>query len=183
MIVALSLMNQELATRVGQASTALFGAVCQAIADERGTHLETALTAAGYLAGNAMLVGTGVDLSGLEPGSYVIVEQVNEIGPMVFDAVFTLVQRGGVDASTGAVKSVPPEHAALKPFEELLPLVLPVFAQVNRQFEIPTEMQPFVAARTCAEIILAGRDQVHPAILKAIAAEAIMKAAKTVAPR
>jgi len=175
-------MQTDLTTRVAQASTAFFGAICRGLADNRGAHLETTLTAAGYCAGAAMLRGTQVDLSKLPPGSPVFVDAVNQVGPMVFDTVFNLIERGGIEASTGSVKAVPPEHAALKTFEELLPIALPLFDATLAEFDIPIEMHPFVAARTCAEIILAGKNQLHPAILKTIAAEAIMKGAKTVPP-
>src|SRR5579862_2176012 len=72
--------DPTLPPRLAQAGGEIYQSVCTAIADNRGTHLETAIAAAGYLAGTAMLLNTGVNLSALKPGTPVFVDQVNEAG-------------------------------------------------------------------------------------------------------
>lgn len=176
-------MDNTLAQRTAQASQELFDGICKALADHRGVHLETAVAAAGYLAGAAMLRSTGIDLSSLEPGSPVLVDQVNELGPMVLDTVFGLAHRGGVDQNSTVANAVPPGHQPLIPFLQLLPKVSPAMRQACDAHEIPPEMQPFVAARAAAQLLVAGRQQVDASILKALVAESVVQAAKTVPPR
>lgn len=166
--------------QVADASSALFNGICAALADQRGVHLETALTAAGLVTGSAILRNCGIDLSKLPPGSPVFVDKVDEIGPMVLNTIFDLVHRGGVDPNTPLANPIPPAHQSLKSFDELLPLAWPAMEQICTANGITEEMRPFLGARACAQFILAGQGQVQPAILKAIVADAVVRGAKTV---
>lgn len=175
-------MANDLPARTAEAGGKLFELICSALGNERGVHLETAVSAAGALAGASVLRGSGIDLSHLKPGDYVIVEKVNEVGPMLIDTLTTLLSQNGVPA-TDVAAAVPDDHAPHKTVNELTSLLLPRFDQLVTQYEIPTEMQPFVAVRAVAQFILAGKDACSPGITVAIAADAMVRGAKTVPPR
>jgi len=51
------------AQRVTTARPEIYADVLHATSNEPGAHLETALTALGYLAGTAILTNTGIDLA------------------------------------------------------------------------------------------------------------------------
>ena len=83
--------DAELTQRVTNARHEVYEVVLQAASNERGAHLETALTALGYLAGTAILTNTGIDLSPYNSGTPILVEKVNDVGPEVVGNLLDLV--------------------------------------------------------------------------------------------
>jgi len=69
--------SKELA-QLDSASAQLIDQIVAGLQNERGVHLETAIGAAGSLAGVTLLRATGVNLSELTAGSPVFVDKVNE---------------------------------------------------------------------------------------------------------
>jgi hypothetical protein len=176
-------MDAATAKSTAEAARQLYDQICQALTDSRGIHLETALTGAGYLAGAALLRMSGIDLSKLEPGAHVIVERVNEAGPILLEAMFDLCHRNGIDPAAPMPDAAPSDHQSLRDYPDLMQLLDPLFQQVAKTFQIPLDMQPYVAARAVAHIIIDGRANLAPGIAKAVATEAIVRSSKTVPPR
>lgn len=169
--------------RIELAGKELFRGLWDALNDARGVHLETAISGAGYLAGAALLAASGVNLSELEAGSYVIVDRVNESGPGIIQALVSLCAHAGlvVEAASMA-ESIPPGHEPRRDYLDLMRTLLPVFDRVVTERGIPSEMRPMVALYAAFQLILEGREQIDPSLGCAIAAQAIVKGAKTVPP-
>ncbi|MEO6741741.1 MAG: hypothetical protein ABIP20_15970, partial [Chthoniobacteraceae bacterium] len=176
--------DPSLADRISGASGEIYHTVCDSIADGRGTHLETAIAAIGYLAGTAMLQNGGVDLSRFEPGTPVFVDAVNEVGQDVVGTMLETVARGAQsgphDLNAPPAASVPPGHDPLKSHEELMRLLMPKFEAILARHSIPADLAPFACAHAAAQLIIAGQAQLAPAISKAIAVNAMVRASKTV---
>lgn len=179
-----SKIDPALGERIASASGEIYHTVCEAIADGRGTHLETAITAIGYLAGTAMLRNSGVDFSRLDPGTPIFVDAVNEVGQDVVGTMLETIARGGQtgphDLKARPAASVPPGHDALLSHEELMRRLMPKFEAILARHSIPADLAPFACAHAEAQIIIAGQAQLAPAIGKAIAVNAIVRASKTV---
>lgn len=170
--------DPALRLRVANAGTAVFNMILNSIADQRGVHLETAIASAGYLAGTAMLKGCGIaGLSTCTPGSTVLVDQVNEVGPEVMEYMMNELA-----ARPGMANGVPEDHQPLRSYLDLVGSLWPKFEQIAQQFEIPAGVAAFAGAGAAARMIVAGEQQLSPAIGKLIAVEAMVKASKTAPP-
>jgi hypothetical protein len=175
-------MDAKLAQQLVKAADELYDAIRTALQDERGVHLETALTAAGYLAGAALLRDAGVDLDKLTPGSYVIVDGVNEEGPKLLELTFDMIHQAGV-ANAPPVDPVPPDHAPRRDYAGLMQTLQPIFFEIVERHRLPEGAHPYVAARAAAQMILAGQNHLDPRISKAVLTQAMVQGAKTVPPK
>ena len=174
-------MDAKVAQQLVKAADELYDAIRTALQDERGVHLETALAAAGYLAGAALLRDSGVDLGKLKPGSYVIVDGGNESGPQLLDLTFDMLHQAGLPDAP-PVDPVPPDHAPLRDYASLMQTLQPVFFQIVQRHRLPEGAHPYVAARAAAQMILAGQEHLDPRISKAVLTQAMVQGAKTVPP-
>ena len=168
---------------IDAAAKELFQDLCNVLTADRGVHLETAIAAGGYLAGAALIRCAGVDLSGFRPGSYVIVDEVNETGPLLIETLFDLCDRGGIDPDAAIPDDVPGAHRPLREYADLMAACGPAFDRVCAEHGVPPDLRPFVAVRAVARFMLAGREQLDGGVAKAVAMHAIVRAAKTVPPR
>ena len=165
------------------AANELFQAICHALTAGRGVHLETAIAAGGYLAGAALIRCADVDLSGFQPGSHVIVDEVNETGPLLIETLFDLCDRSGIDPEAPMPDDVPAANRPLREYADLMATCGPVFDRVCASYDVPPDLCPFVAVRAVAQFIVAGREQLDGGVAKALAMLAIVRGAKTVPPR
>ncbi len=172
------------AQRLAQAGADVYQAILRSISDERGVHLQTAIAAAGYLAGTAILKSCGLDVSTLTPGSAVFTDRVNEIGPGVVQDVLNRVssgvRSGPIDLNAPLAELVPPNHQPLRSYENLLPLLWPQCQAILDRHQVSMEQAAFACSAAVAKLILDGQAQLSVAIGKAIAIEAMVKASKTV---
>ena len=178
--------TSTLATEVAQTAAAadeLFEGICQGLADQCGIHLETAITAGGYLAGATLLECAGVDLSRLPAGAPVFVDEVNETGPLLVETLFDLCDRAGVDPEAPMPADVPDENQSKRSYADLMAAFGPLLERVVDRHNVDVDHRPFVAVRAVAKFILEGRAHLDPAMAKTIATHAIIRAAKTVPPR
>ena len=67
------------------AANEYYGLILGRLADERGVHAETAISAAARMAGTFMLRSFGLPLEGMEPGSAVLSEAANDRGPLLLN--------------------------------------------------------------------------------------------------
>ena len=177
-------IDPELSQRITHAGSEIFALVIRSLADGRGVHLETALAAAGYLAGAAILRNCGVDLATFAPGTPIFVDAANEVGPEVVNHMMGLIaggqQTGERDLKSPLAESVPEMNQPLRTYGDLLSLLWPQFEQATAKHFIPPEFAAYAAATAAAKFVVEGQMMLDPAIAKAIALEAIVKAAKTV---
>lgn len=157
------------------------------INNERGVHAETAIAAAAVLTGEIVLSVSGYDLSGLEPGSAVFSDVVNQLlfeaeGHLtVSDVFFNALYSQGIDVSKESwPENIPEEHQVML---DPLQIVARARAQLNALFESqPLEPldRAYAAAQATALLVAETRRVLDPNIGKALALEAMLRGAKTV---
>ena len=157
------------------------------INNERGVHAETAIAAAAVLTGEIVLSVSGYDLSGLEPGSAVFSDVVNQLlfeaeGHLtVSDVFFNALYSQGIDVS----KEIWPEN--IPEVHQVMLDPLQIVARARPQLNVLFESQPlepldraYAAAQATALLVAETRRVLDPNIGKALALEAMLRGAKTV---
>lgn len=176
-----------LAQRVTNARHEVYEAVLQATSNEGGAHLESAITALGYLAGTAILTNTGIDLSPYKPGTPILVDKVNDVGQEVVGNLLDLVARGTpsgtIDLTAPPAASIPPGHQPLLSYEDLMSRLWPTFKATVAKHSIPPAVMPYICTGPSSYLILEGQSLLDPAVCKTIFIDAVVKASKTVPPR
>lgn len=161
--------------------------IIKTISNERGVHAETAIAAAAVLTGEIVLSVSGYDLSGLEPGSAVFSDVVNQLlfeaeGHLtISDVFFNALYSQGIDVSKESwPQNIPEEHQVM-----LDPLQ--IVARARPQLNVLFESQPlepldraYAAAQATALLVAETRRVLDPNIGKALALEAMLRGAKTV---
>jgi len=148
--------------------------------DGRGVHIETAITAAGSMAGSLLLRATGIDLTALTPGSAVLVDRVNESGPHMVGFMAEVCVREGLDPTSGWTGQISDEHRSRVPAIDLARDLYPGFAALAERFGIVGEMQPRIAAAAAIKLVRMGSQALNTELGKAIALWSMLSAAKTV---
>ncbi len=178
--------DPALVQRNTQAGLELYDLIYQSLKTDRGVHLETALAAAGYLAGYAILKSSGINLTSLPPGAPVFIDQVNDIGPQVIQYLQDLVARGRQSGSESLTAppadSVPPDHASPRTYEDLFKLLAFRFDDLVTRHSIPPNWIPYTCTVPAARLIIDGQAQLAPSISKAIVIQSMVSASKTVPP-
>ena len=167
---------------IGPASEALFNAIVERLQTERGVHIETAIAGAGCLAGANLLRNTGIDLSGFEPGSVVLIDSVNEEGPMLVSFLEALCMQAGLGQDSDWLTEVPAANAPQLSNMELIERLEPSIDAIADRFRIEGEAVPYVAVQTAARLIAAGKQILDPDVAKSLAVTAMVESSKTVPP-
>jgi hypothetical protein len=114
----------------------------------------------------------------------VLVDRVNEIGPMVVNNVMEIVadgqQTGAADLKAPPADEIPQNHQALRSYEDLTKLLWPKFEAIMGKHSIPGEYQAFACCGPLARMIVVGQGQLEPAIGKTLAVTAMVQGSKTV---
>ena len=145
-----------------------------------GVHAETAITAAGGIAGTAMLLDCAPDFKKVPPGSPVLNEKVDEMGPQLLQALSMIAGKLGLDPATGWEDEIPKEF---EPLEDVLVLVQKIKPKMWNHFSrlgFGMEEAALFAAITGLEIIAEAKKVLDPNIGKALLMAAIVKASKSV---
>ena len=148
--------------------------------DDRGVHIETAITAAGSVAGYLLLRETGIDLTALKPGSVVLVDQVNETGPRMVGFMAEVCVREGVDPAGGWTEKISQAHQPLFPAIDLARDLHPGLARLADRYGVAVELRPRIAAAAAIKLVRMGSQALDTGLGKAIALWAMLSAAKTV---
>lgn len=175
-------VSEEDEEKVADAVAELFDVICQKLTTEQGINIETAIAAAGWLTGSALLAASKVDLSALEPGSAVLVDSVDEEGPSLIGYIGSMLAASGVDVSEIA-NEVPPQHQPVQSFLEIMALLAPDFRDVLERSGLPEDAATVVGAQTTAQFVYAGRELIDPSIAMGLAVTCVVAGAKTVPPR
>ncbi|NBV24329.1 MAG: hypothetical protein EBS05_20725 [Proteobacteria bacterium] len=162
------------------ASTTFAELIVKRLQDERGVHAETAITAAGSIAGNCLLRATRHDLHGLTPGSAVFTEEVNEAGPKIIDVMSDACSIQGIDPRTGWNLQPPAENNSLRSGIELTRLLRSDFESMLPAYGIGQRIEPLVAAVAAIKLVKMASGTLDPEIGKAIAIRAVVAGSKTV---
>jgi hypothetical protein len=139
----------------------------------------TAILTAALLAGTQMFRNTGIDV-GLEPGTYVLIEMLDEPG-MALLARLDEFMAGYAELPSGGW----PELVGTGPTESLLELVEqhePGFRSICAEGGISVHEMPEIAIRAAAMIICRARDVLNPEMGKMIVAQGLVYACKHTPP-
>lgn len=175
-------LSEEDEEKVADAVAELFDVICQKLTTEQGINIETAIAAAGWLTGAALLAASNIDLSALEPGSAVLVDSVDEEGPSLIGYIGSMLAASGVDV-TEIANEVPPQHQPVLSFLEIMALLAPDFRDVLERSGLPEDATTVVGAQTTAQFVYAGRELIDPSIAMALAVTCVVAGAKTVPAR
>ncbi len=175
-------MSEEEAEKVDAAVAELFDVICKELTTEQGINIETAIAAAGWLTGSALLVASNIDMSELEPGSPILVDAVDEAGPNLIGYIGSMLTESGVDVSEIA-EEVPPQHQPVQSFLEISTLLTPEFYALLERHGLPSDTGVLVGAQTTAHFVYAGRELIEPSIAMGLAVTCIVTGAKTVPGR
>ena len=162
------------------ASNDLVNLIIAKIKDERGVHAETAITAAGSLAGYFLLKQTEIDVSKLPPGSPVFTDGVNELGPKMVGFMSTVCVKLGMDGQTGWNTPISNEHKPLRQGIDLVRLLYPAFENIVAKYKIPAEGKAIVSAAAAIKLVKMASGNLNPEIGKAIAIFSLVAGSKTV---
>jgi hypothetical protein len=165
------------------AANELFELIYERLRDARGVHLETAIAAAGYLAGASLLRASDVDFSSLEPGSPIIVDSVNESGPKLLTTLMDTCAHNGIDRDTPMIGQVPHEHHPHRSYDVLMELFDAPFRAIAQRHSLTADLYAPTAVRTVAMFIVRGKQSLEPSMSLAVAGEAIVRGSKTVPPK
>lgn len=164
------------------ASQAVFGAICNELKTDRGVHVETAIAAAGFLAGATMLRQSGAPLDQLPPGSPVIVDSLDERGPELMQFMSGVCVASGMPADDWNA-DIPAANQPQRLPVDLVAALEPAFWRICDDAQVPVELRPMVAAHTAIQFVASGRGVLDERIGRAIAALSVVGGAKTVPPR
>lgn len=164
-----------------QASIKVQELLVKLLADERGVHLEDAIAAIAGVAGAALLRSTGVPLDGMEPGSPVFADAVNELGPRYMGFLSAVCGAMGIDPRSGWTDPIPEANKTLKPLIELTHLVETPFHGLCEVMSIENDLRARLALVTAARLIRVGSGGILDAnVGKALALESLVHGSKMV---
>lgn len=148
--------------------------------NEKGVHIETAIAAAGSMAGFLLLRATGVDLRSLTPGTAVFTDRVNETGPELLGFMSEVSMREGIRANTGWSETIPEHVKPLIPSNDLVRDLYDPFMQSAQRFGVPEALRPRIAAAAAIKLTRMGSQALSQDNGKALALWSMLSAAKTV---
>lgn len=171
-------------TQLNQAAEGVIQRVCAYVQDNRGVHIETAIAAAGSLAGVAMLRSTGLPLPASEPGkpAMFLAAEVNERGAALLQFMSSVCPRLGLDGSF-TTTNVPAEHQPKKNMNlGVLDWVRDLEGPCNQLLDeqrIEPVLRPQAYAISALKLVKAGEQVLDPAVGKALALSAMVASSKT----
>lgn len=155
--------------------------------NERGIHAETAIASAAVMAGEYVLRSSGYDYSGLEPGTTIISDVVNQLlfeadGQLTVSDVFiNALFSQGIDVSKESwPESIPDEHQVMMDPLEVVARLRPQSDQLFVMMEIEALERAYACAQAAALLVAQTRRVLDPNVGKTLALEAMLRGAKSV---
>ena len=171
--------RQVIYTQFNTGSNQLLEVIFAHLQGPKGVHLETALSAAGALAGTLLLRSSGIDLSPSKPGTPVFTDAVNESGPEVLVFMQAFSQQMGIPPFSGWDKPVPNDHKSLEPLMDLVRALEKPFTELSQKLGVFETLRPYMAALGAVKIMKSGEKALNPEISKAIIMSSLVTASKT----
>jgi hypothetical protein len=154
------------------------------LAEDGAVHMESAISAAGSLAGVALLRSSGVDLSAFPSGpdrpSMILSDKVNEAGPALLDSMAAFCVVLELDGRSGWMTEIPPDRQPSKQVWELVRDLEAPCARVFERFQVPIDLRPHYAAFAAIMLVKLAETVLSPDIGKALAISAAVAASKVV---
>lgn len=149
---------------------------------ERGVHIETALSMAGATAGALVLraaVGGGLD--SLEPGSAVLADAVNEVGPALLDFTADAAAQLGL-AWRPADPRFREDHEPLHGPTDLVAMLEGPAEVLFERFAIPFDERPRYLLLAALRLMQMAADVVDPTVAAETIVWSLVVGSKTVPP-
>jgi hypothetical protein len=170
--------------QLDQAAQKLIQHIGAYLREDRGVHIETAIAAAGSLAGVTLLRSTGLPLPTSEPGKVQLVlsDLVNERGSDLIKFMSAVCPALGLDP-TFDTSDVPPEHQPNpNMFDGVLLWVKDLESPCNAlldELQIDADVRAHAYALASLEIVKSGEQILPSPVGKALAVSAIVAGSKT----
>jgi hypothetical protein len=155
-------------------SDQLFDLLLMKLKDERGTHIETAISAAAGLAGVTLIRNCGEINDKLEPGTPIISDKISRKQADMVDFFKNAANSMGMTPDKNWDLEIPELNLPMHPVEELVMQVEEAFQNLVGNFPIGPEMQVKIAALTAMKLAKAGSNLVSDSISKAIIMKSFM---------
>jgi hypothetical protein len=146
-----------------------------------GVHIESAITALGGFAATAILRAAALPgLAGLAPGTTVLSDEVDRLGPMLLLALAGVCEKFGIPPSGGWDADVPDEHKPLADVHELVRRVAPELWPAADASGLGPRDLPLHFGIVGVQIVAQGKQILDATVGKALLATAIVAGSKTV---
>lgn len=166
-------------------SEQIVGLIIATIKNDKGVHAESAIATAAVLTGEYVLRAAGHDFAGVEPGSVILSDKVNELlfesdaQMTISDYFFNALYSQGIDVNKDSwPDSIPDEHNVMfDPME----VAARMRGEIGKLLsELPNTLEcAYACAGATALLVAQTRRVLDPNIGKALALEAMLRGAKT----
>ncbi|KXK00426.1 MAG: hypothetical protein UZ17_ACD001002182 [Acidobacteria bacterium OLB17] len=171
-------MTSEPNTR--NAADEFVAATIDALRNEKGVHIETAIAATARMAGTFLFRSFGFQLADAEPGSAVLSDRANEKGPMLIDIVGQKLTAANLVPGPGTLEMEPgEEHRPHLSFLESQQKLEPSYDAIRRRWGLSLEDGAKAAAEAVGSLIVQGSQVLDPGIAFNIAAFGFVEGSKT----
>ena len=174
-------MNPELTK---QLADACFTLITSVLNDDNGVHAETALASAARMSGMYTLLSFKFNLENVPPGTYVLSDEANEIGPSRLNTLATLLEEYGIDKSLWdkIVIDIPLDNLPHSTTEETETLLTPL-CEGLRKIRGVTHVEMAHGLLATTALLVASTDGVLPAdVALGIATKGLIEGTKTAPP-
>jgi hypothetical protein len=162
-----------------QAADAFIGTLLEQLNENRGVHIETAITASAAMIGTSMIRNSGIELKDIKPGETVLIESLNEEGIRLLNLLANFCRQNGIDPKTGWTDEIPADNQPHRPFLQLAQDVERSFRLSCEMLDIPQSQLPEVAVIATGKLIKQGSTVLSPEIGKALAGWTLIASSKT----
>jgi hypothetical protein len=102
-----------------QAISLIIELIADALGNNREAHAATVVSTAGRLTGSFLLRSFDFDLTDVKPGTVMLSNEANEMGPKIVDLVGAVIEAFGVTIDREKMNSIKPEKSQLNFLEAL----------------------------------------------------------------
>ena len=167
-------------------SLKIVGQVTEAVMDQvgkngRGIHIDTALAGCAATAGALLLRAVAGDglLATREPGTGVIFEDVNDVGPRLLGLIAMYANAANVEFEP-SVGEVPVDHQPREPLATLVQRIEPAVCRVLASNRVPEAMWPNYVAVSTVDLAVRAGDVFDRSLFSKIVVSGIVAGSKTV---
>lgn len=155
--------------------------IADALGNNREVHAATVVSTAGRLTGTFLLRSFGFDLTDVKPGTVMLSNEANEMGPKTVDLVGAVVEAFGVTIDREKMGSIEPEESQLDFLETLSKIQDAAIGIMQIEGLNYTEMAECCAIAT-AFLIKDSKDVLIPEVGFTTAILGIIEGSKTAPP-
>jgi hypothetical protein len=154
--------------------------ICDMATSEKGAHAETAVAAAGRMAGTFLFRSFNLPIDAIEPGAPVLSDKANEHGPKLIDTFSQVLASMKVPADWRHVGAeTGPQHAPLLSLMQTQERLAAPFLKVASDEKYTDYDMAMVCALTAAQLVRDTMAVLDPAIAIGLATYGFVEGSKT----